>query len=150
MSLLINPERRRYVTSTLLSISTYYILTARQWARTLPPYKSALCMGGVRTDCILHTQAETRERKSQVHTTPFRPGPATTRPLAGRPLPKYLGRVLKVSSLTRGCHTDAVPHGHARHHGHDSHAASEGQNGQIFKLAPELMWTTLSCHRALW
>ena len=26
----------------------------------------------------------------------------------------------------------------------------KGQNRQMCKLAPELMWTTLSCHRALW
>jgi len=34
---------------------------------------------------------------------------------------------------------DVVPHGHACHHGHDSHAASEGQNRENFKLAPKLM-----------
>ena len=57
--------------------------------------------------------------------------------------------LIQVRKWLRGL-PDAVPHGHARHHGHDSHAAVEGQNDQIFKLAPELMWITLSCHRALW
>ena len=33
----------------------------------------------------------------------------------------------------------AVPHGHARHHGHDAQGGLGGQNGQIFKLAPKLM-----------
>ncbi len=59
--------------------------------------------------------------------------------------------LIQVRKWLRGL-PDAVPHGHPRHHGHDrhdSHTVSERQNCQIFKLAPELMGTTLSCHRAL-
>ena len=56
--------------------------------------------------------------------------------------------LIQVRKWLRGL-PDVVPHGHARHR-MTPMAASEGQHFQNFKLAPELMWTTLSCNRALW
>ena len=46
--------------------------------------------------------------------------------------------LIQVRKWLRGL-LGAVPHGHARHRGHDSHAASEDQNEQILNLVPKLL-----------